>query len=208
MKPSSSHFDALPSRIKLPLAFDADALAREALGFDEAEWQRHFNTAYYEGDWSGIPLRSPHGRLTIVPDPAGTAPDADTPYLERCPVVRAVMADIACETSSVRLLRLGAGARIREHQDYNIGFEFGLVRLHIPVVTGPGVEFVLGSEPLHMAAGECWYVDVREAHTVWNPGPAARIHLVVDCVVNDAFVQMLTAASSTPASAPARRGSG
>jgi hypothetical protein len=204
---SSSHVDKLPSRVKLPFAFDAEALAREALAFDETEWQKHFNTAYYEGDWSGIPLRSPHGRLTIAPDPAGTAPYADTPYLERCPAIRGVLADIACETTSVRLLRLGAGARIREHQDYNIGVDYGFVRLHIPVITGPGVEFMLGGEPLQMAAGECWYVDVWNAHTVWNPGPGARIHLVVDCFVNDAFLEMLGAASSAPG-APARRAPG
>jgi len=88
-------------------------------------------------------------------------------------------------------MRLGPGARILEHEDHNIGVDYGFVRLHIPVVTGPGVEFMLGGEPLHMAVGECWYVDVRKPHTVWNPGPDARIHLVVDCVVNDAFVQML-----------------
>jgi hypothetical protein len=193
--PTSSSAE-LPSRVKLPFAFDADVLAREALAFDESEWQKHFNTAYYEGDWSGIPLRAPHGKLTILPDPAGTAPDADTPYLERCPAIRRVLTDVGCETSSVRLLRLGAGARIREHQDYNIGVAFGIVRLHVPVITGPGVEFILGGEPVHMRAGECWYIDVCNAHAVWNPGPAPRIHLVVDCVVNEDLVRMLGAAAA------------
>jgi aspartyl/asparaginyl beta-hydroxylase len=67
------------------------------------------------------------------------------------------------------------------------------VRLHIPVVTGPGVEFVLGGEPLHMAPGECWYVDVLNAHSVHNPGPNARIHLVVDSIVNASLLEMLRA---------------
>lgn len=189
----------LPSRLRLPFAFDASALAAEALAFDESEWRKHFNKAYYEGDWSGIPLRSPHGRPTLAPDPYGSAPCADTPQLGRCPAIRAVLAKIGCETRSVRLLRLGSGARILEHQDYNIGVDYGVVRLHIPAITGPGVEFVLGGEPLHMRAGECWYVDVWNTHTVMNPGSGPRIHLVVDCVLDPAFLKILVAAIPRPA---------
>ena len=192
--PDASNDEALPTRLKLPFAFDADALAGEALAFDQSEWIRHFNRAYYEGDWSGVPLRSPHGRLTIGPDPSGTAPWLDTPYLERCPEIRSVLAELACETRSVRLLRLGSGARILEHEDHNIGVDFGFVRLHIPVVSGPGVEFVLGGEPLHMTPGECWFVDVLNAHSVHNPGPGPRIHLVIDCIVNPNLLRILRAA--------------
>jgi hypothetical protein len=186
----------LPSRVKLPFTFDAVALAGEALAFDESEWIKHFNKAYYEGDWSGVPLRSRDGRLTIGPEPWNTAPWADTPYFERCSAIRAVLKAIRCETTSVRLLRLGPGARILEHEDHNIGVDYGFVRLHIPVLTGPGVEFVLGGEPLHMAPGECWYVDVLNAHSVVNPGPGPRIHLVVDCIVNAALLETLRAAAS------------
>jgi hypothetical protein len=185
--------------LRLPFAFDAGALAVEALAFDESEWRKHFNRAYYEGDWSYVSLRTPYGRLPAAPDPTGTAPWADTSYLERCPAVRGVLAEIGCETKSVRLLRLGPGARILEHEDHNIGVDYGFVRLHIPVMTGPGVEFVLAEEPLHMAPGECWYLDVLNAHSVMNPGPGSRIHLVVDCVVDPAFLAMLVAAFPRPA---------
>jgi hypothetical protein len=189
---------SMPSRLRLPFAFDAAALASEALAFDESAWIAHFNKAYYEGDWSGLPLRSKHGWLTLFPDVTGTAPYLDTPYLDRCPAIRAGLAVLGCETMSVRLLRLGAGARVLEHQDYNIGLDYGFVRLHVPVVTGAGVEFILGGEPLVMAAGECWYVDVWNAHRVMNPGPAARIHLVVDCVVDPPFLAMMNAALPPP----------
>jgi hypothetical protein len=189
----------LPSRLKLPFAFDAAALAADALVFDEAAWRKHFNKAYYEGDWSYVSLRSPYGRLPAAPDPTGTAPWRDTAYLERCPAIRGVLAELGCETKSVRLMRLGPGARVLEHQDYNIGVDYGFVRLHVPVITGPGIEFVLGGEPLHMRPGECWYLDVWNAHTVMNPGPGTRIHLVVDCVIDPAFLGMLVAAIPRPA---------
>ncbi len=191
---SSLNDPALPSRLRLPFAFDADALAQEARAFDESQWCKHFNKAYYEGDWSYVSLRTPFGRLPAAPDPTGTAPWGDTPNLERCPAVRGVLADIGCDTRSVRLMRLGPGARILEHEDHNIGVDYGFVRLHISVVTGPGVEFVLAGEPLHMAAGECWYLDVLNAHSVTNPGPGSRIHLVVDCIVNPGFLHVLAGA--------------
>jgi aspartyl/asparaginyl beta-hydroxylase len=191
--PDAANGEALPSRVRLPFAFDAGALAVEALAFDEGAWRKHFNRAYYEGDWSYVSLRTPFGWLPAAPDPTGTAPWGDTPNLERCPAVRGVLAEIGCDTRSVRLLRLGPAARILEHEDHNIGVDYGFVRLHIPVITGPGVEFVLAGEPLHMGPGECWYLDVLNAHSVMNPGPGPRIHLVVDCVVNPALMRMLTA---------------
>ena len=183
----------LPDRLRLPLRFDADALAAEALAFAESHWERHFNTAYYEGDWSGIALRATGGQVSLYSDPAaGAAGFADTPALAQAPALRAALAAFGCPLTSARLLRLGAGARIREHRDYNIGLEFGELRVHVPLVTGPGVEFLLDDCALAMQPGECWYVDVTRRHQVMNPGPAARIHLVVDCVV-DAWLRALLA---------------
>ena len=181
----------LPDRLKLAFAFDADALAADARAFDESVWQKHFNTQYYEGDWSGVPLRTPGGRLTILPDPAGTETYADTPLLAQSPAIRDVLAALPCDTTSVRLLRLGPGARVRQHRDYNIGLDAGEIRLHVPVVTGPGVEFVLNERPLRMEPGECWFVDVSCPHRVANPGPSTRVHLVIDCVVNGALMAVL-----------------
>jgi hypothetical protein len=187
---------SLPDSVKLPFTFDAAALAAEAGAFDEDAWIRHFNTQYYEGDWSGIPLRTPYGRMTIAPDPAGTAPYADAPPLAQCPAIRAVLSQLPCETTSVRLLRLGPGARVREHMDYNIGLEFGEIRLHIAVVTGPDAEFELNGVPLRIEAGECWFVDVTRPHRVWNDGAEARIHLVIDCTVSDDLRDLLVVAAA------------
>jgi hypothetical protein len=69
--PDASTGEALPLRVKLPFAFDADALAGEALAFEESEWIKHFNHAYYEGDWCLVPLRSPYGQLRTPDDRYG-----------------------------------------------------------------------------------------------------------------------------------------
>jgi Aspartyl/Asparaginyl beta-hydroxylase len=176
----------VPDRVRLPIAFDAKLLALDVASLAAVDWLPHFNTSYYEGDWSGVPLRAVGGRAErLYPDPAASEPYADTAVLARCPNLAAALDRLRCERTAVRLLRLGPGARVREHRDYRLGYDDGELRLHVPVTTGPDVEFVLAGEPLPMAAGECWYVNVNEPHRVTNNGTTARIHLVVDCIRND-----------------------
>jgi hypothetical protein len=56
------------------------------------------------------------------------------------------------------------------------------VRVHVPVVTDPSVEFWCGDVGVHMGAGEAWVFDTWTRHRVVNPARLARIHLVVDTV--------------------------
>lgn len=181
-----------PDQVRLPLRFDMAALAADALALDPSAWLPHFNTAYYQGDWSGAAMRSVGGRAdTIYPDPASTEPWLDTPLLARCPAIAAALDRLECDKTAVRLLRLGPGARVREHRDHALGYEDGECRLHVPVVHGPGAQFVLAGLPVVMGDGECWYVNVNKPHFVANSGNSARIHLVVDVVVNDWFTSAL-----------------
>jgi hypothetical protein len=183
----------MPATVRLALHFDAAALLTDVDALDDACWLPHFNTAYYSGDWSGVPLRAVGGRSDrLFTDPADRSPVADSPVLGRCPALRAALERLECATTSARLLRLGAGARVREHDDNRLGYEDGEVRLHIPLRTGPGAEFILDGREVHMAPGECWYVNVNRPHRVANTGPDARVHLVVDCVINAWLDAMLT----------------
>ena len=174
----------VPDRVRLPLQFDPAALYADADAVPGAAWLPHFNTGVYEGDWSGVALRSVGGSLSIYPDPAATQPFADTEMLAACPNVRTALAQLACPLQAVRLLRLGPGAIIREHRDYNLGFDDGDVRLHVPIATSELAEFVLDGEPVTMEAGECWYLDLNQPHRAANRGTEPRIHLVIDCTVN------------------------
>jgi len=42
----------------------------------------------------------------------------------------------------------------REHKDLNLGYEDGEVRIHVPVRSNPGVEFVLDGREIEMEEGE------------------------------------------------------
>jgi hypothetical protein len=177
--------------VRLPIAFDAEALAEEAATIPHAEWTPHFNTQQYEGDWSGVALRSGVGApLALYPDPTSTE-FVDTPLLSRLPRMRAALAQLACPLQTVRLLRVGPGSRILPHRDFRLGYDHGEVRLHVPLASDAAVQFFIDEGLVPMRPGECWYVDLDHMHRVTNDGDETRVHLVVDCVVNEWLTQML-----------------
>jgi len=177
---------------KLPLTVDLAGLREDVDGLGSTDWVPHFNTAYYEGDWSGAALRAVGGVADrLYPDPSAGDAFADTPILARCPHTAALLARFACPLLAARFLRLGPGARIREHSDLNLGADDGEVRIHVPVRSNPLVEFLLDGAPVAMGDGEAWYLDLNLRHAVVNGGATPRVHLVVDCVVNDWLAALL-----------------
>ena len=178
--------------VRLPLQFDASALAADVEGLGEEEWVPHFNSDIYTGDWSGVALRAPAGaHSALYPDPTATQ-FVDTPALERCPVVQEALSALRCPLTTVRLLRLGPGATIAEHRDHRLSARDGEARLHIPVLTNPDVEFVVGGRRVDLRAGECWYLDLTLPHRVANRGTSPRVHLVADCTVDTWLGDLLT----------------
>jgi hypothetical protein len=193
----------VPDSLKLPFQFDVARLQADLAGI-LGEFVSHFNKTYYEGDWSAVPLRSVGGDPAhVYPDPTAKHAFADTPLLARCTYIPQVLAVLRCPMQSVRLLRLRAGSIIKEHRDFELGFEDGEVRLHIPIVTNPQLEFVLNGVRVVMNPGECWYLNVNLPHRVANHGATDRIHLVVDCVVNDWLRELLLSTARHPAGYPA-----
>jgi mannose-6-phosphate isomerase-like protein (cupin superfamily) len=182
----------MPAYLKLPFQFDADRLKADLAQVGADEWIKHFNQFYYEGDWSVASLRSNGGKTKqIYPDPHSPDNFEDTEILARCAYVREVLETIKCEKESVRFMLLAPGARIKEHKDFFMGFEDGVIRLHIPLVTNEKVEFYLAGERIPMREGELWYLDFSQNHRVENNGTENRIHLVIDCKVNDWLVEMI-----------------
>lgn len=191
------------SSLKLPFKFDPEQLKKEASRIRADEWTPHFNTGVYEGEWDGVALRSVGGRADkLYPDPNAKGLFSDTEIIARCSYLREVVEKFQCPIKAVRILRLRPGGKIREHRDYNLGYEDGEVRIHIPIQTSPGVLFFLEGVPVPMDEGEAWYVDVSRPHAVENRSNEDRLHLVIDCEVNDWLNQFLLAESSCPAAGP------
>jgi aspartyl/asparaginyl beta-hydroxylase (cupin superfamily) len=120
----------------------------------------------------------------MYPDPTATDYN-DTVHMERCSYVPRVLESFLCVKESVRFLRLGPGAEIREHKDFKLNIDDGVARVHVPDVTNEKVAFHLDRRPVTMLAGDAWYLDFNLPHSVKNDSSEYRIHLVIDLVAND-----------------------
>lgn len=161
------------------------------------QWMPHFNTLHYEGTWTALALRSPGGTGDIIPDLQAQQAYSDTPLMNECPEIAELIKTLKCPVMSVRLLNLKPGASIKPHKDHELAFEKGEARLHFPIFTNPKVEFYVEDQLIPMKEGECWYINANLMHRVSNLGSTDRIHLVVDCQVNDWLKDLFSKSEST-----------
>jgi hypothetical protein len=181
---ASSDYDF--DRSKLALSYDAEALAREVLALVSGYPPYiHYNV---------IPLTMPGGAkpgVTDFSDPDWTS-WVETPLMASCPGIRAVLDSLACRKTNIRLMRLEAGGELKEHCDPQL--DLGLrnqIRLHVPIVTSPLVDFVLNGTLVPLEPGELWYLRLSDPHSVRNRGDTERIQLSIDVVVNDWIERMI-----------------
>jgi len=183
-----------PDRVRLPLAFDPAPLVADLAALERGDWTEHFVKQNYDGEWSALPLRAPatarHPIQMIYPAP-GVTDFVDTDWRKRMPGISAVIDAFACTVRTVRLMRLAAGSVIKEHEDFELDVADGFARIHVPVVTNPDVDFRLNGERVVMAPGEAWYLRLADRHSVTNAGDTARVHLVIDVVVDDWLLRQL-----------------
>lgn len=176
----------MTTHLQLPFTFDPASLLDDLKIALNHHWQPHFNSAGYTGEWKSISLMAPNGDAANIRAMSDAHEELKaTPVLKSCPYFQKVLAQFPCQFSSVRLLNLAPGAEILPHQDYNLGYEDGVFRLHIPIQTNPKVSFLLNGVSLQMQAGQCWYTNVNFEHSVANRSSEERIHLVFDCLRNE-----------------------
>ena len=173
------------ARLNLPV--DIETLQSETRELmDSNHWFPHLNQRHYTGNWNVLSLRSPGGNSkTIAAELMNESDFIDTPLMQQFPSVYKLIAGFQCPVMSVRLLNLKAGAIIKPHRDFDLCFEKGEARIHVPVFTNPGVQFFIEEEQLPFKEGESWYINANLTHSVCNHGTTDRIHLVIDCTVNE-----------------------
>ena len=172
---------------KLDLKVDIKCLQNETEKIiNDSVWYPHFNYSHYKGNWEVLALRSPGGMENqIIPDLMNETGFANTSLMGRFSSVQKLIENLDCPVLSVRLLNLKTGAEIKPHRDQCLCFEKGEVRIHIPVFTNPFVQFFIEDECIEMKEGETWYINANGVHNVSNFGSTDRIHLVIDCKVNE-----------------------
>lgn len=194
MPGSPTNIKAPPAdRIRLPLHYDAEAMAADVEAANLGDF------IYYDV----IPLRAPAHLVdpSMPPPPAATdyadgswTEWRDTALLRASPYLNEVVDTFRAhaKVKLVRLLRLEAGAVVKEHTDPTLALEEekSLIRLTIPILSNDGVEFFLNGERVPMRPGECWYLRLSDPHRIVNAGATERINLSIDVVPN-AWVRSL-----------------
>lgn len=160
--------------LRLPIKFSADRLESEVNALPASAWTAH--PQRFQGN-SAVRLITAGGEPTDVIEGAM----APTPYLAQLPYVMQIMERIGSVWGRSRLMALAPGAEVPAHIDSHYYWRTH-IRIHIPVVTNPGVLFTCGEETVHMEAGECWVFDSFLRHEVHNRGTETRVHLVIDTV--------------------------
>ena len=172
--------------LKLPFQFDTEKLKSDLDLALKHQWIPHFNKNGYSGDWNSIALYASGGNeKNIFALPGKDNTISPTQIMNACLYFQEVLTHFKCELLTVRLLKLGAGASIKPHRDFNLGYEDNNFRLHIPIITNSEVDFILDDERLEMLPGECWYTNVNYVHSVANRSTVDRVHLVFDGLRND-----------------------
>ncbi|WP_395297229.1 aspartyl/asparaginyl beta-hydroxylase domain-containing protein [Kitasatospora hibisci] len=192
----------LAEAARLTPAFDADRLARELAAVTSHRWQRQRIHAPGGSigeataiDWRVLPLRSPGGDGERT-DPGGPGPVdfAPTPWLDRMPYLREILAGIPAPLNAVRLMALGPGAASQPHCDPKYRLDRGFVRLHIPIVTHPEAVLVLDGAEHCWQPGEFCYGDFSREHLVRNTGRTVRVHTVIDALLTEELVDLFPTA--------------
>ena len=165
--------------IRLPLRFDAERLAEEVQAFPRKAWQAH--PLRYKGNSAG-PLISVDGGANDFF--AGQM--AESQWLQQSPYLRQVLASFQVVFGRSRLMGLGGGNEVPMHCDINYHW-FTRIRIHVPIITFPEVDFHCHDQVVNMAAGEAWIFDNWKLHKVINGNSQQRIHLLADTVGSSTF---------------------
>ena len=186
---------SLPVYSRLPLHCNLPPLLEALQRISADAWQGHFNSAYYQGDWSGVALISAEDApLPLAP---GLGAPCRSAWWQDEPAWHEVLGNFQTSLRSARLLRLGPGSTIHEHCDHDLGQPGSDLRLHIPLLSPPGVAFLLDGLQVPMQPGECWFLDLSRPHRVSNSSSLPRIHLVLDCLPKAWLLQAIAQGQAT-----------
>lgn len=191
---TQTQLDKVKDRIKLPFSFDVDKMLSDIQKLNLKSF------LYYDSH----PLRGPAHQIDPslpFPPPATDYADGswcdwmDTQSLKNSPYLNEVVDFFKAKTkvTLVRLLRLEAGAIVKEHTDPTLGIQIerSVVRLTIPILVNDDVTFFLNQEPIGMKPGECWYLRLTDPHSIINGGATERINMSIDMIPNEWVMEQI-----------------
>lgn len=164
--------------VRLPFDFDVDRMRQEIDALDPEAYYEIFNPYLEPNILMGFHLIDPE---LINGIPVFKAND----HLKRSPYLLSILDQFKCDKETFRVHTLKEGTTIRRHRDIARNFHYGIIRVHIPVQNDDALYTYLDDERVVMRPGECWYMDLELPHEVQNKSSKPRIHLVMDCLRNE-----------------------
>lgn len=170
--------------IKLPFQFDPEKLVDAYNSIDTTEFHEIHNNYVTPHKLRSIQLididvKEKNHRFT------------PNERLKEMPYLMEVYETFKCEKETYRIHELLPDAFIKEHRDMNLNYENGSLRIHIPIVTNPEITMKVNGEYLVLKPGEAWYLDFDLPHEVSNPSSESRAHIIMDCLSNDWWDDLL-----------------
>jgi hypothetical protein len=154
----------------------------------EESWTNVYSE-YHTGGWQTLSL------LNNTSEPTDTViTDCDpveTSLLARMPHTRALLKRLGFTYMWVRLAKLEPNAFMLEHRDYKELKRVGRLRLHIPIITNAAAAIVIERLKIFIAPGYVWKLNPVFPHAANNFGAEPRIHLILDCYVDERLTAML-----------------
>lgn len=181
------HFDGLCRQIGTidprPLADAIESLGEDAWD----EWDHRQRTFGPHRHTQTIPLvyddDMRHADPTTWPRFAQLQPVLE-PVLEKIREANESVTGTGDRGYFVRIIltRLSPGSNINGHRDSGESL-MRSHRYHLAIRTNRLVDFFIGDQPHHFAAGEIWEINNRQKHAVQNLSDEGRVHLILDYVV-------------------------
>lgn len=195
--PTTNPSEHLPDRIKWDASFDAVKLQQEILALFPYLPQREY--IYY----NVVPLRGSVRQRKATGEGEIDFSDpnlfewGDTPLMDYCPYIKEIVQFFKTDATNVRLMRLEAGAEVKEHRDPTLDASFRtVIRLTVPIFSNDNVTFLLNDVPVPMQPGEVWYMRLSDRHAVFNNNAEERINLSIDLVYNEWLEEKLLSLAS------------
>ena len=183
---------SLPRQVRLNGSYDIKKLQLDLTNAEQKYSSLPQLGPYHDGSWTGIALRNANGdyKTTVV---FGGGSYSDTEVLASCPYFKEIISNFPFTIGCARLLFVPPGKKIGVHTDTGLNWDSGAIRIHIPIVTNENVKFYIEDEQLNWKEGELWYGDFSLPHKLHNQSDITRVHLVLDCLVDNTFLALFPA---------------
>ncbi len=173
--------------------FDAERLrecltALRAFACAAQPWDAH------GGAWKGLALVTNARRVDSARSSCpGESEPRETEALAAAPYLRDALREVPGRVVFARLMTLDPGGHVPDHQDPWHALGGGLVRMQLAIDVGEGSGLRLDGHDIRVRDGELWYTDVGRTHSVTNASPRARVNVLVDVEITEAFVEAMGA---------------